>query len=99
MKKLKCGCGNDKFKIEKRDDCADCVHNGANSGYSENKTSKHFDQGYVYDPEIIKELGIERSEAEDDGECEMGSAEGEGCYIYICSLCEKIKEHLYLVDP
>lgn len=60
--------------------------------------SKYFETGYVYDPEIIKELNIERTQVEDDGECKIDfHAEGSGCHLYTCSSCNEIKKNIYIV--
>lgn len=95
--KLKCKCGSESFFIEKSDTCEGCIHNGADSGLSENEDSPHFDSGYVYDPKIIEELMIDRDRAENCGECELGCAEGAGCHVYTCSSCGNLKEHIFIM--
>lgn len=81
-------CGNVFFKIEERNECGDCPENGA---YIEET------EGYIYDQDEIEKLNLERDEAQENCNCEMGYTEGGGCFLFICSKCEG-KSNLYLVN-
>lgn len=77
---MKCKCGNATYKIETSTDCCNCKHNGA----------YHDEDGWIYDQGLIDRLGLARNEAEDSGECELGSSWNAGCHIYICTKCGDI---------
>lgn len=74
-------CGNNLFYIITESNCKDCVHNGAYSGITED---------YIYDQESIDRENIERDEAFENGNCEIGECFGAGCHIYKCSKCENL---------
>lgn len=76
---MKCRiCQCELFKIENRICCVDCVDNGAWLQEREE---------YTYDESEIDILNLERDEADNDGQCSMGEAFGDGCYIFICNNC------------
>ena len=78
-------CGNESFFYVRKDDCKTCVNNGIRD-----------DEGYAY--RDLKE-DEERTEVEENGECLLGNAHGEGCSILVCSRCEKLHEHVsFLYD-
>ena len=70
---MKCKkCGNNLFYVEVTNSCGECIENGIWT-----------EEGYVYD-----KGNHERSEVEEEGECAMGSAWGEGCHLYTCQECK-----------
>ena len=81
---MKCqNCGNNKFLIERIEECDSCEHNGAQLST---------DSPYIYDADIIiseklKGNDIERDQVEYEGECNMGTAYGDGCYMIKCLKC------------
>lgn len=91
-------CKGETFKIQKRDDCKNCESNGADSRNSEVEDSEYYDTGYVYDSEIIAGLGIERDQVENEGECKLGYAYGNGCYQFTCSSCGKFNDYIYMSE-
>ena len=82
----KCGCG--VFYIFRRDKCDDCPHNGA---YDEDE------EDYIYDEATIKEKGLTRDEAFDNGTCAYGTSHDNGCEIYKCATCGH-EDHLPYCD-
>ena len=70
-------CKAELFKIEIRDDCSKCEHNGAMT----------WADGYTYDSGEIETKDLDRTQARDEGECNMGSCFDNGCYIFICAKC------------
>ncbi len=85
---MKCKkCKNNTFKITIIQDCSDCVHNAA---YDD-------DRERIYDQAEIDRLGLERIAVEEDGECNLGTAFGGGCYMFICVKCG-LKAYLPVVD-
>lgn len=71
--KYKCeNCDHDLFIIEKIDSCLECRHNGI----WDDKNCKYIYTGYG-----------ERTQAHDEGECELGHCFANGCHLYVCSKC------------
>ncbi|MCP4393540.1 MAG: hypothetical protein GY804_04645 [Alphaproteobacteria bacterium] len=66
-------CNNEFFKIKIIDRCSGCEHNG----YYDEK-----EEEYLHG---ISDM--ERTQVNENGECEMGPAWGAGCHMYICSKC------------
>lgn len=80
--KEKCGC--EEFNILKMESCSDCEYNGAYD--PDDETS--FPSDYVYDEKIIKEKGLGRSQASEEGECNLQDYNYDnGCWIISCSKC------------
>lgn len=77
-KKVLCKCGNDSWKIADTLDCSSCKHNGAYSEKSE---------GYIYDQKTIDDELLDRTETEEDNQCELGSCFNYGCSMRTCTKC------------
>lgn len=73
---MKCKCGNNLFLINIIPCCDDCDQNAAWD-----------EEGYTTDLKVIEEKGLERTHVENEGECEMDTAYGAGCYMFICNQC------------
>ncbi len=83
---MKCSnCKTNNWKINIIPCCDDCSENPA---YSRNENGGSYWKS-VYDEKIIDELDLTREGVEADGECRMGVAYGAGCYMMICSKCNK----------
>lgn len=80
MSKKKCKCGNDKFTLEVRK-CDGCENNGA---FDEDGSDE-----YVYDTDSVEKLGLARDQADQEGECAMGTCYGFGCWYLTCTECGK----------
>lgn len=77
MKQKSCiKCTASLFKIIIFDCCTDCKHNGAWT-----------EDGYIYDEKKIRDLKLERNEAEVEGSCFLGATWNMGCYLFICFNC------------
>jgi hypothetical protein len=74
MKKIKCNCGNDTFKMLEKQ-CEICEHNGV---WSEEEDR------YVY---IDASKKVFRTQAYDEFECLKGDNFGNGCWTYVCTEC------------
>ena len=72
-------CKNESFFFVDKDDCKTCENNGIKD-----------DDGYSY---RRPEPDEERTEVEDDGECLLGYANGQGCSIVVCSRCGELHGH------
>lgn len=83
MKKICENCGYGYFEIEIKDECSDCIHNGA---YIESDDGNDWD--YIYDEKQIKDNNLQRDQAENDGECRIGQSNNAGCHLYICINCK-----------
>lgn len=76
---MKCNkCNSDLFKIEEIKDCTKCEHNGA-----------YVDGEYIYDKKRILDEKLERTQAEEEGECAFDSCFNAGCYMFTCAECGK----------
>jgi hypothetical protein len=75
-------CLNETFFLAEKTSCKECSNNGIKEG-----------EEWVY--RDLKE-GEERTQAEEDAECLLGSAHGEGCSIIVCADCGKLHEHVPL---
>jgi len=74
---MKCGnCQGLLFTITKKKSCHDCVYNGF---FDEEADEWQFGE--------LPSNDIERTMVEEEGECFLNSAYGEGCYLFICSEC------------
>jgi len=79
MKLTKCqDCKNDLFKIITIPCCDDC---------SENAAWDPDEQGYTTDIKLIDEKELSRTQVQDEGECQYGTAYGSGCKMFVCSKC------------
>jgi len=84
--KCKCKCGSNLFYIQQMSCCDDCDQNAAWDEETEE---------YTTDLKTIEDRNLERDYVSEEGECQMGTAYGLGCHIYICSNCGR-KTHLPL---
>jgi len=82
-------CKNDVFMIEEKESCDECVYNGA---YDDNEGD------YIHDKDIINRLNLERTQAFDNGECEIGSAHDKGCCMFHCTMCRE-QYNIPMVEP
>lgn len=82
-------CGNDTFKVVKKIMCECCTFNHA----WDVETGE-----YISNEKVIEEKDLCRDHVEQEGECELGNAHGEGCYVLMCSICATIGEHIPLVN-
>ena len=81
-KRQKCSsCGHESFHFVDLDSCATC----------ENNVIKDENGDWVY--RALKE-GELREEVDEDSECFMGSAFGDGCCILVCCACDKTHKHI-----
>ena len=79
MSVKKCSkCQGEKFNVIEEQDCESCEYNGA---WDDNKKQ------YIYDQDVIDELGLVRDEADDSGSCTMGDCFNSGCHRYMCVRC------------
>lgn len=81
-------CGGNLFSITVIPCCDDCDQNAA---YDEEN------ECYTTDLKIIMDKGLERCQVEEEGECQMDSAFGAGCYMFTCKDCNH-KENLAYTD-
>ncbi len=76
---MKCQkCSNFLFTINIIPCCDDC---------SENAAWDDFLDEYTTDEIVIETADLTRDRVENDGECEISTAFGAGCHMYICSVC------------
>ncbi len=83
MRTIKCKCGCAVMRVRKISDCKNCNHNGWFSD----------EDGWKY-----TECGKERTEAEDNCECGLGTNFNNGCHLYVCFACDAVAGFLPLVD-
>ena len=82
---IKCECGHDRFKIEKIPECHGCEFNGA---WDETE--------YTYDEKTIIQKSLQRTEANEEGNCQLGENYNRGCEMYACGKCgEKLISPLF----
>ena len=80
MRTLKCKkCSSTKMEVIIRTDCEKCKHNGVDNT-----------EGYSY----FLETDLARTQVADEGECEYGTAHGEGCHMYMCEGCHEFVDYL-----
>lgn len=77
----KCKCGKEVFRIYESSCCSDCIHNDAWDEQAEEFTD---------DVEKIERGDLERTYVEENGECNIGSAHGEGCILIVCAECKEM---------
>jgi hypothetical protein len=86
---MKCTkCKHDLFKIHIEYSCGDCEHNPA---WDEDEKK------YTLDHDLIRKKGLIRNCVANEGECDMGPAYDNGCYIFTCSKCLRI-DYLPMLD-
>ena len=100
-KEYRCKCGCNKMIVINKTSCSDCKHNGIYVSPDDVgrliETHPHIESdSYIY-LETVPE-GFTRSEAEYDYQCELGDTNGEGCWIFTCSECNKIVEMIPCAD-
>ncbi len=79
-------CNNNKFYITVIPCCDDCDQNGY---YEDDKFIT--DNKQIYDEDLV------RNQVENDGECQIGSAHGEGCHLYTCTQCKAL-DHVPVIE-
>jgi len=85
VKEFKCKkCGNKSFNIEDRE-CHNCDCNGV---YNDKL-------GHYEHPLKTTE---ERTQADEERECEMGHTWNAGCHFYICSSCLHPQSHFPVME-
>jgi len=72
-------CRNESFFFVRKESCETCENNGISVA-----------EGYAYKKQKEDE---KRTEVEDEGECLLGEAHGEGCTILVCSKCGLLHDH------
>jgi hypothetical protein len=90
--------------VDTRHDCGTCVHNGflvddeilEKIGVDEEPI--FYDEWLRIEASDALGIDIKRTEAEDDGQCEMGHNWDAGCSLYTCSECGKVVGHIPFVD-
>jgi len=89
MKVITCKCGSTSMKVEQRhQECAECPNNGWYDSDPEVCEYKYEEEGRKSD----------RTEAQDEGECGMGTNWDAGCSLYICNGCGKTIDFVPYVD-
>jgi hypothetical protein len=84
--------------------CDNCVHNGYRIDDEQLENLNIEERGRYYDEDLRKKasedlgMDIRRDEAEDDGECKMGTNWNAGCSLYTCSECGEVVNHVVFVD-
>ena len=78
-------CGYVLFTIETRE-CDDCEYNGAWDTETEDFTT---------DEEVIKNKKLVRNSAF-EGECDLGTTEGNGCIMFKCTKCGTLDNRYYV---
>lgn len=82
MRTLKCKkCNSEKMLVIIRTECDKCEHNGI---YDDNN------EEYVYTIETDEK----RTQVDDEGQCEYGTADGEGCHMFMCAGCHEFVAYL-----
>jgi len=71
-------CKGPLFRINHIPCCDDCDQNAAYNPDTEE---------YTYDLKTIEDKELTRCQVEEEGECRMDSAWGNGCYMFICDRC------------
>jgi len=93
MKIIKCSCGSNSMRVEKRESCDKCQYNYC-LNYEDGKcqfddsacTGKNFDCEHF-------------DSAAYDGQCEMNMSYGSsGCVIFFCSICQKFVDGFSTVE-
>jgi len=81
-KRKVCKCGSNVFRIIATTSCDKCHCNGV---WDDEETS------YTHDLKIIKKMDSDiavREQCGDEGECDMGSNENNGCWLFECVNCD-----------
>lgn len=82
-------CGNDLCKIQFNISCGDCEFN-----HAWDEESKR----YISDIEIIIAKNLLRNHVAEERECDLGHSYGEGCYLFFCSKCKHLQDHIPIID-
>ena len=89
MKIIKCKCGSEKMRIEKRETCNRCENNKCINN-DDDTCEAHGEpcNGMNYDcPDYY-------GNAQENGQCDMGSCGDLGCHIYQCAECGKVVDYV-----
>jgi len=89
MKCKKCNCPF--FKIDIIPCCDECRENAAWVDVI------HGTGSYTLNKTYIEYRELKRNHVEENGECEMGAAYGDGCYMFTCANCGA-RSHLPMSD-
>ena len=96
MEVVRCTCGETRLHVIMRHDCKECPKNGFYIGYEvaeelniEEESSYYYDEDIRLRAEKITSSKVVRTEAEEEGECEIGTNWNAGCSMYICPACGK----------
>ena len=83
--KLICSeCGCEDFNILKKNNCKSCEHNGAYN----NENEEEFPPPYIYDKKIIEDKKLDRTQASEEGECNLQDYNYDnGCWVITCKYC------------
>jgi hypothetical protein len=104
VSRIKCSCGEEAMLIDVSHTCSKC-HNNGFCVDPDVMAELDTDEDYIYYDEELRlkaeeRMGQEvvRTEAEDHGECKMGSNWNAGCSLYTCSKCGKLVDFVSFVD-
>lgn len=93
---IKCTCGETRLYVIMRHDCKECPKNGfsidcevAEELNIEEESPYYYDEDTRVRAEEIAGYKVVRTEAEDEGECKIGTNWNAGCSRYVCSACGK----------
>lgn len=88
MKVIKCKCGSEKMRVEKRETCDKCEYNPCCHCQQDTCSIEGvFCRGYDHGCKDYE------SRVDVDGECDVDTCHGEGCLIFKCSECGKIVDN------
>jgi hypothetical protein len=79
MSYKKCHCGCTVFKVIETGSCDICRANGA---------WDDFNDKYTHNAAKIKRENLERTQVNDEGECDFGISCNAGCWIFECTNCD-----------
>lgn len=98
MKRIKCKCGSEKMLVDTRFECDGCEHGSCTHLDKLDNSCNLHDGAKCTHPDNLETCSAHESRAHEDGECDMGPAYGEGCWLTTCAECGGIVDHLPLVD-
>ncbi len=104
MERIKCNCGEEAMLIDTTSDCNKCEHNGfcvdpeVMKELDTDEDYRYYDEGLRLRAEERMGSKVVRTEAMDNGECNMGSNWNVGCSLYTCSKCGKHVDFIAFSD-